>query len=132
MTDTEPATEPRVALYHDAVEADRRLRREYREYYRSDPKGFRDTVRRAHARVFRMKPGPKPERNLLIEKAARKRGSGVPWRDLCPAYIEHYGVLTAYTRGLAEDGFRRKVNQYLRNHPRLKSHARTAVRNSES
>jgi hypothetical protein len=118
------------SLFSDALAADRRLKRERIEYYRSDPKAFRDTLRRARARVFRMKPGPKPQQNPAIARAARERGQGAPWQSLWPKYIEHYAELSEHTRALAEDGFRRRVNDYLRNHPRLRMPKQTPARNA--
>jgi len=125
MRDAEHEPAPEQALYRDAVAADRRLKREHRAYYVSDPKGYRETVRRARSRVLRLKPGPKPDRNSRIPKAARERGRGVPWRELYPKYIAGYIEMNLVTKGYAEDGFRRRVNEYLRNHPRLKSHRKT-------
>lgn len=120
MTDAGLATDPRCALYRDAVAAARKLKSDHREYHNSDPKAFRETVRRASAQVFRLKPGPKPQRNRLTAKAARERGQRFPWHALYPKYIVGYGEMNPVTQGYAEDGFRKRVNEYLRNHPRLK------------
>ena len=121
MTDAEPKPDQKEALRRDALLADQHLKRKYRECFQSDPKESRDIIRRVRARVFRMKPGPKPQRNPLIAKAARQRGRGVSWSILYPLYIDRYAEWNEHTRVMAEDGFRRRVTDYLRDHPRLKS-----------
>jgi hypothetical protein len=120
MSDTELNPDSQKTLYRDAVAAFEQLKRNHRDSFRADPMASREVVRKASARVFRLKPGPKPERNPRIARAARKRGRGAPWRELCPAFIEGWADLNEFTRGQAEDGFRRQVNDYLRNRPRLK------------
>lgn len=120
MTEAHPEVDPKQALYRDAVEAEQLLKRKYRALCNSDPRAYREILRRARAHVLRMKPGPKPQRNRQIAKAARERGSGAPWAELCRRYIERYDDMTPFTQSLAEDGFRKKVNAYLRDHRRLK------------
>jgi len=110
--------DPKAALLQDAMEAARALKRKHRAYYAQDQKGFRALVRKAHARVFRLKPGPKT--NIRIAKAARKRAAGAKWADLYPKYIEHYRSMPEFTKELAESGFQRKVTAYLQRHPRLR------------
>lgn len=113
--------EPGGALYRAAIDLLTQLKRAHRDYYRENPQAFRATVRRAANRVFRLKPGPKLKRDPRIGQAARRRARGTPWIDLYPVYIDHYREMTEYTRSYAEEGFRKKVNDYLRNHPRRKS-----------
>jgi len=119
----------RAALSLDATADARRLRRKHSAYYRENPQAFRDLVRRAHSRVLRSKPGPKPERDPGVAKAARKRGRGTPFPELYPEFILNYEKLTDHTRGYAEEGFRRKVNEYLRKHPRLRKRTRVPEEN---
>ena len=114
----EPKRDPRETLSQDALEAARVLKRKHRAYYDTDPKGFRALVVKAHSRVFRLKPGPKP--NARIAQAARERGQGVPMEDLYRRYIDNYEIMTEYTRALAEEGLRRRINQYLQRHRRLR------------
>ncbi|HSW48687.1 MAG TPA: hypothetical protein VLH09_00865, partial [Bryobacteraceae bacterium] len=45
-----------AALFQDAVSAARELRRKHRTFYDADLKTFRTTVRKAHGRVFRLRP----------------------------------------------------------------------------
>ena len=120
MTEATPTPDPKAGLYADAVSANQELKRKHREFYRTDPKAFREVVRKAWARSFRLKPGPKRQRNPLIAKAARERGRRAAWKDLYPAYVPGWADMNEYTRSYAEDGFRQQVNVYLRNHPRLK------------
>ena len=96
----------------------RGLKRTYRRFFLADPKGFRKSLRRAESLVFHQKPGPPKKHDPNIAAAARKRRVGAPWPDLYPLCIPGYDRLTEYTKGLAEDGFRRKVNLYLKRHPR--------------
>jgi len=77
-----------------------------------------------------MKPGPKPQRNPMIAKAARQRIRGDSWSMLYPLYIDRYAEVNEFTRGLLEDAFRRKVTDYLRNHPRLKCQRETPAKES--
>jgi hypothetical protein len=49
----------------------------------------------------------------LIGRAARERARGMEWEELYPRYIDGYAALNLHTRTMAEDGFRRKVNNYL-------------------
>jgi hypothetical protein len=125
MTDAAPELDPKQALHRDAVELDRKLKRKHRALYNSDPKSYREIIRAARAQVTRQKPGPKPKRNDLLPKAARERGRRAPWRELYPRYIPGYNEMNPVTREYAEDGFRNRVNEYLRNHPRLKLPKRT-------
>lgn len=120
MTDSAPELDPKQALHRDAVELDRELKRRHRALYNSDPKAYRLVIRAARAQVIRQKPGPKPQRNDRLPKAARERGQRAPWGELYPKYIPGYNEMNPVTRGYVEDGFRNSVNEYLRNHPRLK------------
>ena len=120
MTEATNTPDPTAELTMDVIAAIRELKRKHRELFRADPKAFREIVRRACARVLRLKPGPKPHRNPHIPKAARKHGRGTPWKDLYPAHIPGWPEMNEYTRSYAEDGFRRQINDYLSNHPRLK------------
>jgi hypothetical protein len=129
-TGTQPG-DPDRALYQASLATARRLKYEHRAYYRAAPKTFRDTVRKAHSRIFRIKPGPKPKRDPRIAQAARKRAGGVPWVELYPNFIDGYGEITEYTRGLAEEGFKGKVNDYLRNNPSRKSPKAITENNSD-
>jgi hypothetical protein len=104
-------------LFQAATDAARRLKREHRAEYMRNPKGFRETVREAHARVFRLKPGPHSDPRVTA--AARERAWGSEWEPLYPRFIDHYVGMPDFTRALAEDGFRRKVTAYLRKHPLL-------------
>jgi hypothetical protein len=129
-TETAGGTPQRV-LYSAALAEARRLKREHRAYYRADTEGFRTTVRKAHSRIFRMKPGPKPKRDPRIVQAARKRAGGASWPDLFPQFIDGYSTMTEFTRSYAEDGFKGKVNDYLRSHPVRKSTADIKQDNSD-
>jgi hypothetical protein len=120
MSDTELKPDSQETLYRDAIATFEQLKRNHRDLVRADPKAFREIVRKAGARVFRLKPGPKPQRNPRVAKAARRRGRGAPWQDLYPLFIVGWADLNEFTRGHAEDGFRRQVTDYLRDHPRLK------------
>jgi hypothetical protein len=106
------------ALFDDAVAEARRLRRKHRAYYELDPKRFRSTVSKAHCCIYRLKPGPKTDQRIV--NAARDRARGAEWPTLYPLYIEHYSDMPVFTRALAEDGFQRKVNAYLKRHQRLR------------
>ena len=130
MTGLDVTSGAREAVYGDALAAARRLKRQHAEFHRTDPKAFRDTVRKACNRVLRIKPGPKPARDPRLGAAARERGRGGSWPELYVLYIDHHKQMTEFTRGLAEDSFRRKVNQYLRDHPRLKLPKRIPVNNA--
>jgi hypothetical protein len=117
--------DPGRALYRDALRAARLLKRVHRAFYDADPKAFRQSVHQAQGRIFRLKPGPKAKRDPRIALAARKRGSGAPWPDLYARFIDAYHGMTEFTRSLAEDGFRKKVNNYLRTHPHLRRRSST-------
>jgi len=130
MTDLSLKSAGCEGVYRDAIAAARHLKRQHREFYRTDPKAFRDAVRKAHNRVLRIKPGPKPARDPRLGAAARERGRGGSWPELYVLYIDHHEQMNDFTRGLAEDSFRRKVNQYLRDHPRLKLPKRIPVKNA--
>lgn len=110
------------ALFKGALEADRKLKREHRAYWKVDPKGLRAVLKKARARVFRLKPGPKPDaqKNARIKEAAGKLARGAKWQQLYPVYIDHHATITEHTRGYAEEGFQKEVNRYLRKHPRLR------------
>ena len=124
--------DPARALYRDALQEARLLKRVHRAYYDADPKAFRQTVQQAQSRIFRLKPGPKAKRDPRIPQAARKRGSGTPWPDLYARFIDAYHGMTEFTRSLAEDGFRKKVNNYLRSHPHLRRRSSRAKAHQNS
>lgn len=108
------------SLYRETVWQLRHLKRAYHAEYLTDPKTFRASIRKAEKRVFRLKPGPKRKHDPLIRQAACRRGKGAPWAELYPEFIDGYQRMTEHTRGYAEEGFRKKVNDYLRSHPRLR------------
>ena len=105
-------------LFQAAMDAARRLKREHRAEYERDPKAFRETVRKANARIFRLKPGPHSDPRIAV--AARERAQRRAWEPLYTKFIDHYSTMSDFTRALAESGFQRKVNAYLRRHPMLK------------
>ena len=107
-----------TALYDDAMESARQLKQKHRRDYQRDPKDFRATVRKAHGRVLRIKPGPKENRRIAV--AASERAKGSQWEDLYSKYIDHYDGMPEFTRSLAEAGLQRKVNTYLQHHPTRK------------
>ena len=109
---------PEKELFDHAAKAARELKRAHRAYYDTDLRGFRATVKKAHSRVFRLKPGPKPD--ARIAAAARERAQGASWESLYPKYIDFYWQMPESTRALAEEGFRKKVNTYLQRHRRLR------------
>jgi hypothetical protein len=121
MSEPELKPDSKEALHRDAVGACEELKQKHRDFFRNAPKAFREIVRKASGRVFRLKPGPKPQRNPSTARAARQRGRGVPWKELYCMYVDGWAGMHEYTRAYAEDGFRRQVNTYLRNHPRLRS-----------
>jgi hypothetical protein len=108
------------SLYREAVWQLRHLKRAYHSEYLTDPKTFRASIRKAEKRVFRLKPGPKRKHDPLIRQVAHRRGKGAPWAELYPEFIDGYQRMTEHTRGYAEEGFRKKVNDYLRSYPRLR------------
>lgn len=105
-------------LFQAAMDAARRLKREHRTEYERNPKAFREAVRKAHPRVFRLKPGPHSDPR--IAEAARERARDIAWDSLYARFIPHYAGMPEYTRVFAEPGFRVKVNAYLRKHPLLR------------
>lgn len=111
-------TSPAYELYTDALNAARRLKKEYGRYFRTNPQDFRRQVRTAHSRIFRQKPGPK--RDARIARAARERASGARWEDLTERYLELPATVSEFTRAAAEEGLRRKVNRYMQRHPQLR------------
>jgi hypothetical protein len=113
-----PRHDPKKALLQDALAAARKLKREHRAYHEADAKGFRKLVAKAHARVFRLKPGPKADRR--IAEASRERASGAKWQALYLKHIDHYSSMPDFTRDLSESGFQRKVNAYLQRHPAIR------------
>jgi hypothetical protein len=117
--------DPATALFNDAVDQARLLKRKHRAFFESDHEGFRAGIRKAHSRVLRLKPGPKADPQIAV--AARERALGANWEDLYPRFIPHHSQMLDFTRGLAEAGFQRKVNTYLQRHPvlRLKWGSRT-------
>src|SRR4051794_17830695 len=102
-----PLNTPTAALFGAAMDSARRLKREHRAKYERDPRAFRETVKKAHARVFRLKPGPHGDPRIAV--AARERARAVAWEALYTRFIDHYAGMPDFTRDLAEDGFRRKV-----------------------
>jgi hypothetical protein len=107
-------TSPADELYTDALDAARRLKKKHGGYFRANPQGFRRQVRSAHSRIFRRKPGPKGD--IRIARAARERARGADWPQLYAAYLDGWAIMTEFTRGAAEEGFRKKVTR----HPRLR------------
>jgi hypothetical protein len=120
-----PQKDRAKALYDDATEDARRLKRKHRAYFQRDPKSFRATVKKAHGRIYRLKPGPRTDPR--IETAARDRVRGTQWPALYAAHIDNYPKMSEFTRALAEDGFRKKVNSYLQHHPARKRKWQTEI-----
>lgn len=110
--------EPGEAVYHDAIHFAQRLIQQHRTYYKSNRRAFRLQVKKAHSRVFRLKPGPKAD--ARIARAAQERARGTEWTGLYPKFIDGYQTMSEFTRTMADEGFRRKVNRYLQRHPRLR------------
>jgi|SRR5579862_8981550 len=104
--------DPSKALYSDAIQEARRLRRRHRALYNADLNGFRAEVKKAHSRVFRAKPGPKTDARIVA--AARERANAAAWEDLYSKFVDGYQGMSEFTRALAEDSFRRRVNAYRR------------------
>ena len=125
-----PQKDRAKALYDDATEDARRLKRKHRAYFQRDPKGFRATVKKAQGRVYRLKPGPRTDPR--IETAARDRVRGSQWPALYAAHIDNYAKMSEFTRALAGDGFRRKVNSYLQHHPARKRKWQTEIGKTNS
>jgi hypothetical protein len=117
------------AVYRESIAVFGDLKRKYRSYYREAPKAFRATVQLAEKRVFKLRPGPRRKSDPRIGKAARRRARGGAWKELYALYIDGYLRMTEHTRSYAEEGFRKKVNDYLRRHPRLKSGDRNPAPN---
>jgi len=120
-----PQKDSAKALYDDATEDARRLKRKHHAYFQRDPKSFRATVKRAQGRIYRLKPGPRTDPR--IETAARCRVCGAPWPELYAAHIDNYAKMPEFTRALAEDGFRKKVNSYMQHHPARKRKWQTEI-----
>jgi hypothetical protein len=114
--------DPTHALYRDALEAARTLKRAHRALWQHDPATFRSTIRKAQGLVFACKPGPKP--NPSVRAAARDRARGTSWDALYPKYIPYYSQMHEQTRAYAEEGFRRKINGYIARHPALRRQSR--------
>ena len=110
--------DPSHAVYTDAVQEARRLKRNHGAYYRANREDFRRQVRKAHADVFRLKPGLKED--VRIARAARERASGARWEELTARYLELPATVSELTRAAAEEGLRRKVNRYMQRHPQLR------------
>jgi hypothetical protein len=123
--EAKPQKDRAKALYDDATEDARRLKRKHRAYFQRDPKSFRATVKKAHGRIYRLKPGPRTDPR--IETAARDRVRGTQWPALYAAHIDNYPKMSEFTRALAEDGFRKKVNSYLQHHPARKRKWQTEI-----
>jgi hypothetical protein len=112
-----PKGDPKKALLRDALAAARKLKCEHRAHYEADPKAFRAVVAKANARVFRLKPGPKPD--ARIAQAAWERRRGVQWSALYLRYLPYHAAMNEFVRDSAETGFKHKVNAFLRKHPLL-------------
>jgi len=110
--------DPARALFNDAVDQARLLKRKHRAFFEKDRRGFRAAIRKAHSRVLRLKPGPKGDPQIAA--AARERARGVKWPDLYPKFIDRYSQVPEHIRALLEAGFQRKVNTYLQRHPVLR------------
>jgi len=126
--DVKPLKPPKE-LFSDAIAAYRDLKRKHRDFYSADAKAYRAMLRKAERTVNHQKPGPKPKDDPHIRQAAHKRSRDITWRELYPLHINGYAQMSEYTRAYAEDGFRRKVNQYLREHPMLKLRNTTRSKN---
>lgn len=111
-------TDPDTAIYADALRAARELMRRHRELYNTDRHRFRALVKKAQGRVFRLRPGPKAD--ARIAQAAWELARGANLKDLFPKYIDGFTSMSEFTRALAQEGFRKKVNSYMQRHPRLK------------
>jgi len=110
------------ALYRDALEAARALKRKHRALCERDLETVRRTIRKALSRVFRRKPGPKADPRIGV--AARESARGAEWDELYRKYIDHYSQMPDYTRDYAKAGFRRKVSGYLQRHSLLRRRLR--------
>jgi hypothetical protein len=118
-----PRLDPEKSLFDDATKKARELKRRHRALYDRDPIRFRALVKKANGRVFRLRPGPKAD--ARIAQAARERASGCSWLELYSRFIDGHATMPEFTRALAEDSFRRKVNQKLRPRYRSRSRKRT-------
>jgi len=116
--ETPGAGNPIQSLYNDALNFACELRRRHRALCERDLDAVRKTIRKAHARVIRRKPGPKADPR--IGAAARERARGTAWDVLYSRHIQNYAPMPDSTRDDAESGFRRKVNSYLQRHPVLR------------
>lgn len=108
-----------AAFFDDAANVIRKLKRKYHDSYQQDREEFKCVIKKALARVCRLKPGPKYD--IRIVKAGDERAAGAKWQALFPKYIDWYEQMPESTRILAEEGFRRKVNGYICKTPRLKA-----------
>jgi hypothetical protein len=104
--------DPEQSLRTDALRAARDLPRRHRTLFDADRKRFRQLIQQAQGRVFRLRPGPKAD--ARIAQAAREKDRGAEFRELFARYIDGYASMSQFTRTLAEDAFRRKVNEHLR------------------
>jgi hypothetical protein len=110
--------DPARSLFDAALQSDRALRRAYRSFYDSDPKGFRAIVAKARSRVFRMKPGPKED--PLVSQAAREVARGTRVEDVFRREFPHRRPGDEAVYVLAMETFRGKVNAYIRKRPHLR------------
>jgi hypothetical protein len=96
----------------------RLLKRKHRAYCDANHKAFWDTVKKAHSRVFRMKPGPPAD--PLISRVAREVALGARVEDIFKREFPHRrpGDEDLYT--MAMETFRGKVNKHIREHASLK------------
>lgn len=115
------------SLYNDALDAARQLRRKHRAVYDADRRHFRDVIKKAVVYVCRLRPGPKADPRIKL--AAREKHRGAKWSDLFSKYVTGHGSMPEFTRVLAEDGFRRKVNEQLRHSRRKTTGLRTPTKN---
>ena len=114
-----------AALFDDAANAIRKLRRKHHDSYQQDHEGFKRIIKKALARVCKLKPGPKHDTRII--NAGDERAAGAKWQTLFPKYIDWYEQMPESTRILAEEGFRRKVNSYICKTPHLKARKKKSV-----
>jgi len=103
-------------LYQYRLKTDRKTRRKFWAHWKTDPKETRAILKKADGKVFRLKPGPKPDlqKNALIVRAAAERAAGAQPEELCAKYIEGRARMTEYTRHYADAGFMKEVSKELR------------------
>jgi len=109
---------PNDALFRDALDNARGLKRKHRALYEANHKAFRATVSKAHSRVFRIKPGPKDDPH--ISGAAREVALRARVEDVFRREFPHRRPGNDNLYAMALENFRGKVDAYIRKHPRLK------------